>query len=138
MAFYHPKNPKNQNFEKMIKMLETPSFYTCVPKITIILWTVPEIQNENDRIFPHFRLYFVFFPPNDTENQNFKKMKKMPGDIILLHKSAKYCDHMLQCSWDMMRDGQNFLSLWIMFCSFNPLTIQFWKKWKKDLDILSL
>ena len=39
-----------------------------------------------------------FYPPNDTENQNFKKMKKMPGDIILLHKSAKYCDHMLQCS----------------------------------------
>ena len=31
-----PKNPKNQNSEKWKNMLEVSSFYTCVPKITII------------------------------------------------------------------------------------------------------
>ena len=39
-----PNSPKNGNFKKMKnKMLEISSFYTCVPKITIRLCTVPEI-----------------------------------------------------------------------------------------------
>ena len=34
----------------------------------------------------HKRLFFALLtpPPNNTENQNFEKMKKMPGDIIIL------------------------------------------------------
>ena len=28
--------------------------------------------------------FLPFYPPNDNENQNFKKMKKIPADIILL------------------------------------------------------
>ena len=28
--------------------------------------------------------FLSFYPPNDNENQNFKKMKKIPADIILL------------------------------------------------------
>ena len=28
--------------------------------------------------------FFPFYPPNDTENQNFETMKKIPGDIINL------------------------------------------------------
>ena len=31
LLFYPPKNPENQNFEKMIKGLEISSFYTSVP-----------------------------------------------------------------------------------------------------------
>ena len=55
---------------------------------------VPEIQSETDRIFGHFGPFCTLLPPptphpnppNDPENQNFeKKMKKMPGDIILLY-----------------------------------------------------
>ena len=39
-----PNSQKNENFKKMKnKMLEISSFYTCVPKITIRLCTVPEI-----------------------------------------------------------------------------------------------
>ena len=29
--------------------------------------------------------FLPFEPPNDPENQNFEKMKKVPGDIILLY-----------------------------------------------------
>ena len=35
-----------------------------------------------------------------------KKEKKTPADIIL-HKSTKNHDHMLYCSWDMVRDSCN-------------------------------
>ena len=66
-------------------MLEISSFFTCVPKITVIRCMVPEMQNETDRIFCHFGPFFVLLPlTNDPENQNIKKNEKMPKDIILL------------------------------------------------------
>ena len=35
-----------------------------------------------DNIFCHFGLFFaLFYSPNNLKNENFEKMKKMPGDI---------------------------------------------------------
>ena len=42
LPFYPPNSPKNQNFKKMKKHLEIPSFYTSVPKIMIICYTLTE------------------------------------------------------------------------------------------------
>ena len=41
LPFYSPTNPKNQNFEKLKKDPGLSSFYTSVPKIMIIFYTVP-------------------------------------------------------------------------------------------------
>ena len=41
LHFKPPKNPKNQNFEKLKKTLEISSFYKSVPKIMITCYTVP-------------------------------------------------------------------------------------------------
>ena len=41
---------------------------------------------------------------------------------------------MMHGSWDMERDGQNFLSFWTIFCNFTPLKtwkIKILKKWEK-------
>ena len=39
---------------------------------------------------------FCFFCSNDPKDQNFKKkMKKAPGDIIILHMCTKNYDHMM-------------------------------------------
>ena len=46
---------------------------------------VPEIWSTTDRIFSHFGLFFALLPPDNVENQNFEKLKKMPKDIIILH-----------------------------------------------------
>ena len=55
----------------------------------------------------------------NPENQNFEKMKKTPGDIIILHKCTKNHDYMLHCSWDMMCDQCNcYFSFWATFCLF--------------------
>ena len=35
--------------------------------------------------FLSFWAFFPFDPPNTLKNQNFEKMKKTPGDIIILH-----------------------------------------------------
>ena len=47
-------------------------------------------------ILDHFLLFYIplFSPPNNPENQKSEKMKKTPGDIIILHKCTKYHDHM--------------------------------------------
>ena len=44
-----------------------------------------------------------FLPFYTLRNQNLKKMKKTPGDIIF-HICAKNYDQMMYCSWDMGRD----------------------------------
>ena len=54
-------------------------------------------------ILDHF---LPFYPPNNPKNQNFQKIKKNPGDIIL-----RRCNHKWQL-YDVCteRDRQNFLS----------------------------
>ena len=47
----------------------------------------------------YFLFWAIFYPSNSPKNKNFKKkMKKIPGDIIILHKYTKNHDHMLYCS----------------------------------------
>ena len=58
--------------------------------------------------------YFLFwarvfpFTPPPTLLRTVPKMKKMPGDIITLHKCTKNHDHMLYCCWDMVCDVKSF------------------------------
>ena len=85
-------------------------------------------------ILDHF---LPIYPPNNPKIQNFEKMKKKPGDIIL-HKCTT--NDMMYGSWDMKHDGENFLSFWTIFCTFTPLKtrkIKILKNWKKHLEISS-
>ena len=84
-----------------------------------------------------------FYPndPNNPKNQNFEKLKKPPGDVIILYKCTKNHDHMLYCSLDMVHNEFNcYLSFWVIFCPFTSLTgqnIKIKKKIKKGLAIPS-
>ena len=52
----------------------------------IICYTVPEIWRVTDvTVIFHFGLVFALLPPNSPKKSKFKKMKKRPGDIIILH-----------------------------------------------------
>ena len=74
---------------------------------------------------------FPIYPPNSPKNE-FKTMKKRPGDIIL-HKCTNNNDHMLYCSWYMARGRCNCYFLILGdFCTFTPLTG--WKMKKKNED----
>ena len=86
-----------------------------------------------DRILP-------FYLINNPKNQNFEKMKKIPGDSIILHRCTINYNHMMYGYWDTQRDRQNFLLFWTIFCPVTPLTtwkIKILKKWKKHLEIVS-
>ena len=94
--------------------------------------------------------YFLpFNPPNSPKNENLKTMKKTPEDIrcFILHKCTKNHDHMLYCSWDMVRDRCHYFTFWAIFCPFispplppsNRLKNQNFKKSEKKLgDIIIL
>ena len=69
-------------------------------------------------ILEHF---LHFYPTKSPKNQNFEKLLKKPGDIIILHKDAKNHDHMPHCSWDMMHDKCDYFLFWAIFCRFTPL-----------------
>ena len=61
----------------------------------IICYPVPEIWCMADVIVIFiFGYTFPIYPPNSPEDENFKTIKKRPGDIIL-HKCTKSHDHML-------------------------------------------
>ena len=51
LPFPPTNSPKNENFQKKIKKTKNvgiPSFYTCVPQMTVI-YMVPEIWSMTDR-----------------------------------------------------------------------------------------
>ena len=80
-AIFCPFTPlttqKNQNSGKMEKCLEIWPFYTSVPKILIICYTVHKIQRVTDKNFIfHFGLFFA--QPNSP-------MNKMPSSTRYHH-----------------------------------------------------
>ena len=81
--------------------------------------------------------FLPFYPPNIPKNQNLQKIKKTPGDIIILHKCTKSHDNVL--SWDMACDILKFYFLfWALFCPFTPLTAQKMKKIPGIINILHI
>ena len=59
--------------------------------------------------------FLPFYPTNNLKNKNFEKLKKTPGDIIILHVCTINDNHMMYGSWDMRHECQNFLSFWTFF-----------------------
>ena len=76
-----------------------------------------------------------FILPENPKNQNFEKMKKSNGDIIILHVCTKNHNHMMFDSWDREWDGWNFLiailAYYLPFYPINNPGTQILKKWKK-------
>ena len=63
------KTQKIKILKKWKKLLEILSFYSSVPKIMIIFYTVPEIWHvTNIMVIFHFRLFFALLSPNSPKN----------------------------------------------------------------------
>ena len=88
-------------------------------------------------ILDHFLL---FCPPNNPKNQNFEKLEKAPGDIIIWHICIIKDNQTTYSSWDMKHGGQTFLSFWTVFLSFyspnNPKNQSFGIMKQKSGDII--
>ena len=77
LSFYPPNSSKNENFKEMYKTLGMSSFYTSVPKIMIMWYTVPKILCVTDEIvFLFWAIFCPFTPLTCPKNENFKKPEK--------------------------------------------------------------
>ena len=79
----------------------------------------------NGQTFLSFWTNFCPFTPHLPQPLTTQKIKILKtGDIIILHMCTNNDNYMMYGSWDIKRDGQNFLLFWTVFCTFTPLT---WK-----------
>ena len=140
-TFTAPNNLKNQNFEKMRKPpQDIIILHTCTININHMINGSRNMERDGQNFLSFWTVFCLFTPPNNSKNQNFETMKKISGDIIILHMCTKNDNHMMHGSWDMEHDIQNFLPFWTVFWPFNLLRtqkIKILKKIKKHLKILS-
>ena len=116
--------------------------HKCTKTHDHMLYCSWDLVRDGCNFYFSFRALFCpFTPHNSPKNENFKKMKKRPGDIIILHNCTKNYDYKLYCFWDMACDGCNCsFSFWAIFCPFTPLTarkMKISKKQKKNEEISS-
>ena len=133
LPFYPPMDPENQNFQKNGKNTWRYYHFTNINDSHMIYGSSDMEWNGQN-----FLTFWTIFCP---KNKNFEKMKKLLGDIIILHKCNINDNHMMYGSWDMKCNGQNFLSFSNVFCPFIPITtqkIKILKNWKKHLEIPSV
>ena len=78
--------------------------------------------------------FLPFYFPNNLENQNFE-VKRVSGDVIILHKWTIDDNHMMYGSWDMKCNKQNVLSSWAIFCLFISITTRKIKILKSEKSI---
>ena len=130
-----PKNKKNQNFQKWKKLLEISSFYTSVPKTTIIWVTVPEIQSKTDRIFCHF---------TPITTGKIKTLKKWKKHLEML--SLYTCEPNITIIWSILPEIWNttdrtfchFGLFFVLLPPWQPRKSKFWKNEKMTVDIIIL
>ena len=85
------------------------------------------------------RQFFCHFGPYFAKYQNSEKLKKAPGDIIIL-----YLCTIMMIIWCMVPEIWSttdiFLSFWASFCPSTAVTtqkIKIMKNWNKHLEISS-
>ena len=104
------KNLKTQNFEKNEKKKKNAEYI-------IILLMCTKSHNHMrhsswDTEFEFFVILGPFYPQpsNNPEKQNFEKMKKTSGNVIILKLCNKKQDHMMYAYSDMEHNRHHFLS----------------------------
>ena len=119
LPFYPTNNPKI--FGKMKKNpLEISSFYTSVPKIMIICYTISEIWCMTGIIVIFcFELLFALLAPNNPKNQNLREW-----NICLEISSYYICVPKITIRWCMVPEIQ---------CATNGQTDWQTKKWHLEV-----
>ena len=82
------------------KHLEISLFYTFVLKTLMIWSTLIEIDCDRLKLVIMSHFLPLYAPPKNPKNQNFEKMEKIGGDVIILQMCTKNLNLMMYGSWD--------------------------------------
>ena len=112
--------PKTKLWKKCNKYLEILSPDHMIPWYHV--WFL-RYQVQQTELFCHLGqvLALLPHPPLTAQKMKISKMKKNPGDIIILYKCTKNHDHLLYCSRDVVRDGFNSYFHLGLYFSLLPL-----------------
>ena len=92
--------PKKSKFQKMNK---TPSYSIVSHQYTKNHnHSTDRSSNSADKLISHFGPFLIFYNNCDPKYQNFQKMKKKAGDIIVLHQCTKNYNYIACGSLDKM------------------------------------
>ena len=91
------------------KLLEMSSFYTCVPKTTIIQGTVSNIQWDNF----FWSSWAIFYP--------LPQNKHLEMSFYSFYTCALQMTIMMYCSWDIKHDKTLFVILGYFLPFYSPL-----------------
>ena len=134
--FYPLKNPKNQNFENKKKIaVDIIILHMFTKKHNYMMSGSLDTEWDKQNFLSFWAIFALLLPPpNNPENQNFEKMRKIPGDIIL-HICTINENH-----YDVwfLRYGAQQTKFVVFLGHFLPLAtwkIIILKKWKKILQI---
>ena len=111
LPFYPLNNLKNQNFLKNDKTSWRYYHFTQVQhkwqsyNVWFLRYGVWLTES-----FVILGRFLPFYSPWQPKKPKFWKNEKNPGDIIILHIFTINDNHMMYGSWNMKRDGHNFLS----------------------------
>ena len=137
-TLWPPNNPENQTFEKMKK---NPENIIILHMSTInkyhMMYDSWDMECHRQNFFLFWTIFGPFTPPtplHNSKNQNFEKMERTSGDIMILHKCTINDNYMIYGSWDINCNSQIFFVILGHFLHFylpkSPKTQNF-KKWKK-------
>ena len=127
LPFDPPNYTKDQNFEKLKKNAQRYYHFTLVyhkQRSYDISFLRHQARQTNFFVILGYFLFFNSPPPTKQKikylkkcallpppqpphphppltTENFEKSKKIPTDIIILHKSTIYNNHMIHGSWDI-------------------------------------
>ena len=97
-ALLLPYGPRKSKFWKNEKTLED---IIILQMFTIddshMIYGFSDMECNRQIFLSNWTVFCPFTPPNNSKNQNFEKLKKAPGAIIILNKCTKNHDHMLYC-----------------------------------------
>ena len=140
-AFLHPlppNNPENQNFEIMKKTPGDIILHKCTTNDNHMIYGSWDMKCTRQNFFVISGHFLPFYPHNSPKKWKFQKMKKEPGDIIILHNCTKNHDHMLYCSWQCRVTDVivifHFGLCFTLYPHSSPKNEKF-KKMKKTLEI---
>ena len=139
LYFYPPNILKNQNFEKIKRPpRDIITLHMCNKNDNHMIYGSWDMECEGQNCFVILDHFLPLYPSKKPKNQNFEKMKKAPGDIIILYICTINDNHMMHGSRDIEHDRQNFLSFWNIILPFYPKKSKFCKTEKKNGDIIIL
>ena len=123
LTFFQAVSLKTENFFKKWKKKKTPGdiiLHNCAKNHDHRLYCSWDMAHDRYNCYFSFWVIFCPFTPLTAgKNKNFRKTKKLPGDIVL-HKCTKTHDHMLYCSWYMVHVGCNCFSFGLFFALLPP------------------